>query len=137
MPFALRSSLRLKLYSLGPWIRRVILRFEFGYPRACAPTRGIPRLSSATHPQKNVTRIKSMKRKMKMCININAIVGGISTNIARIWINVMENHAVGIESKQKKMDRNANGDPCGKTCFGPVNSGSRGATFHREGRFLA
>jgi len=40
--------------------------------------------------------------------------------------------------RKQKMDRNIlKGDPGRKTCFGPVNSGSRRATFHREGHFLA
>lgn len=30
-----------------------------------------------------------------------------------------------------------NDEPSRKTCFGPVNSGSPGTAFHREGRFRA
>ena len=44
---------------------------------------------------------------------------------------------LGSKVSKEKMNKNANGDPCGKTCFGPVNSGSSGAAFHHEGRFLA
>lgn len=43
----------------------------------------------------------------------------------------------GIEN-EKQTDRNiTNGGPGKITRFGPVNSGSRRATFHHEGRFLA
>ena len=42
-----------------------------------------------------------------------------------------------VEDFKKTMKGNYRGDPGAKTRFDPVNSGSRGAAFHHEGRFPA
>ena len=42
-----------------------------------------------------------------------------------------------VEKIKKTMKGNYRGDPGAKTRFDPVNSGSRGAAFHHEGRFPA
>jgi len=50
------------------------------------------------------------------------------------WELMMHN---AVEDFKKTMKGNYRGDPGAKTRFDPVNSGSRGAAFHHEGRFPA